>query len=107
MVSCHLRSVVGHVIHYCIKFSHAGCFVCKRAIQLSSVLSLTFMFSFVWATIQAVTSRNECSPELKWRDTGLKLFPCLMSAMCPLSLSLNVFPDCPTYCSPCLTQLIT
>ena len=65
------------------------------------------MLSVVWATIQAVTSRNVCSPELKWRDTGLKLFPCLMSAMCLRSLSLNVFPDCPTYCSPCLAQLIT
>ena len=69
---------MGHVIHYCIKFSTAGCFVCKRAIQLSCILSLTFMFSFVCATIQAVTSRNVCSPILKWRDTGLKVFPCLI-----------------------------
>ena len=65
------------------------------------------MFSFVLATIQAVTSRNVCSPEFKWRDTGLKLFPCLMSPMFLRSLSLNVFPDCPTYSSPHLTQLIS
>ena len=35
--------------------------VCKHAIQFLSVLSVTFMFSEVWATIQAVTSCNVCS----------------------------------------------
>ena len=45
----------------------------------------------------ALTSRNLWFPEQKRRDTGLTLFSCLMSAMCPLNLSLNVLPDGPTY----------
>ena len=50
--------------------------------------------------MHALTSRNVWFPEQKWRDIGLTLFSCLMSAMCPLNLSLNVLPDCPTYWSP-------
>ena len=57
--------------------------------------------------MHALTSCNVWFPEQKWRDTGLTLFSCLMSAMCPLNLSLNVLPDCPTYWSPHFRQLIT
>ena len=46
--------------------------------------------------MHALMSRNVWFPEQKWRDTGLT-FSCLMSAMCPLNLSLNILPDCPTY----------
>ena len=55
------------------------------------------MLLVVWATMHALTSRNMWFPEQKWCDTGLALFYCLMSAMCPLNLSLNVLSDCATY----------
>ena len=65
------------------------------------------MLLVVWATKQALTTRNVRFPELKWRYTSLMFFSCEMSAECPLNLSFKVFPDCPTYCSPHFRQLVT
>ena len=44
--------------------------------------------------------------DVKWRDTGLKSFPALMSVKCPRMRSLIVLPVCPTYCRPHFEQLI-
>ena len=43
---------------------------------------------------------------VKWRDTGLKSFPALMSVKCLHMRSLIVLPVCPTYFRPHFEQLI-
>ena len=44
---------------------------------------------------------------MKWRETGLNAFPCLMSVKWALNLSLNVLPVWPTYWRPHFLQLKT
>ena len=94
-------------LHYCIGFNPLGNFVWSLAIQHSSVLSRMLTLSVVSATMVAFTSFVMWLLEMKWRETGLTSFFCLMSIKCPRSRSLNVFPDCPTYWSPHCLQLMT
>ena len=93
-------------LHYCIRFKPLGNFVLSLVIQHSSVLSRTLTLSVVWATMVAFTLFVVWLLEMKWRETGLTSFFCLMSIKCPRSRSLNVFPDCPTYWSPHCLQLM-
>ena len=46
----------------------------------------------VWATIVSLMSSVVCPADVKWRETVLTSFPCLMSARCLHSRSLNVLP---------------
>ena len=72
-------------LHYCIRFSPDGCLVTSLLIQHSSVLRWKFTLSVVGTTIVAFTSFAVWLSAVKWRDTGLTLFPCLMSVKCPRS----------------------
>ena len=76
-------------------------------IQVSSVRSLKLTLLCVCVTIVVVTSSDVWLLDVKCRETGLKLFPWRISARWPLSLSLKVLPDWPTYCTPHLEQLMT
>ena len=65
-------------------------------IQLSSVLRHTLRLSVVWATIVTLTSSVVWKVDVKWRETGLMLLPCLISVRRPWNYSWKVLPDCLT-----------
>ena len=92
---------------YCMRFNPEGCLVFSLLIQVSSVLKRTFRLSVVWATIVASTSFVVWLMDVKWRETGLMLLPCLMSVRWPRKRSWKVLSDCPTYCRLHFLQLMT
>ena len=51
----------------------------------------------VWVTMVTITSSVEWLYDVKWCETGLNAFPCLMSIKWGLNLSMNVLPVWPTY----------
>ena len=55
------------------------------------------MFPVVCVSIAASTLCTVWPSVVKWRETGLLTFPCLMSVKCALKRSQNLFPDCPIY----------
>ena len=44
----------------------------------------------VWVTIVAITSSVEWLYDVKWRESGLNAFPCLLS----VKWALNIFVEC-------------
>ena len=92
--------------NYCIKFNPPGSRVCNSAIQTSSVLRRMFVVCDVVVMTVTLTSLTVWLFDVKWWDTGLKLFPALMSVKCPGMHSLIILPVCPTYCRPHFEQLI-
>ena len=92
--------------NYCIKFKPPGSRVCNIAIQTFSVLRRMFVVCDVVVMTVTLTSLTVWLFGMKWRDTGLKSFPALMSVKYPRMHSLIVLPVCPTYCRPHFEQLI-
>ena len=66
-------------------------------IYTSSVRRQMLTLLDVWVTMVAITSSVEWLYDVKWRETGLNAFPCLMSDKWALNLLLNVLPVWPTY----------
>ena len=91
----------------CSSFNILRCLVLSVCIRLSLVLRRTLKLSVVWATITALTSSLVWNVDVKRRDTGLALLPCLVSASWSRNRLLKVLPDCPTYCNRHLWQFIT
>ena len=85
--------------NYCIKFNPPGSRVCNSTIQASSFLRRMFVVCDGVVMTVTLTSLTVWLFDVKWRNTGLKLFSALMSVKCPSMRSLIiVLPVCPTYC---------
>ena len=92
---------------YWMRLRPAGCLELKMLIYTSSVRRRMLTLLDVWVTMVAITSSVEWLYDVKWRETGLNAFPCLMSVKWALNLSLNVLPVWPTYWRPHFLQLKT
>ena len=64
---------------YWMRLRPAGCLELKMLIYTSFVRRRMLMLLDVWVTMVAIMSSEEWLYDVKWRETGLNAFPCLMS----------------------------
>ena len=88
-----------------MRLSPAGCLELKMLMYTSSVSRRMLTLLDVWVTMVATTLSVEWLYDVKCRETGLNVFPCLMSVTWALNISLNVLPVWPTYWRPHFLQL--